>query len=901
MSEEVQNGLRIVRMLMDLGRSLDDALGNSEVAEVARDDIRATIEGERNIILEDPRVLVSRTREHTNWLVEQDRSTWYYWPRLREYLIDTRGWPSHVVRSIDGATDRILAEMEEPTKDAFDTRGLVLGYVQSGKTANFTALIAKAVDVGYRLVIVLSGVHNTLRRQTQLRLDKQLVGYAEPRPGSIALPPRGKQWFTFTTEQLQGDFDPGNANYAALQGTAPVLIVAKKNGHVLRHLQQWLDSAPEEIRRTLPVLIIDDEADQASINIGGNRSDVDDEDPGTDDDTPPAVINGLIRGLVRRFSRSAYVGYTATPFANILIPHNVLDREVGEDLYPKDFIVDLPKPVGYFGPEEIFGRSDGVTEVERDGLDVIRIIPDEDLRVLIPGNAREAETFEPAIPLSLERAMIDFILAGAARSQRGDGGEAAAMLIHTHMRVVVQQRLARAVEAKLGELKDEWRYQREFGIRTRLEARWSEEFRPLIRSLHGERDVPFDAIVEHIGPFLESIELKQINSDTEDELDYERDPDLKTIVIGGNRLSRGLTLEGLLVSYYVRSSVMYDTLLQMGRWFGFREGYEDLTRIYTTGALATAFSDLATVEHQLRMDIRVYESTGVTPLDIGPRILRHPAMLVTSRLKARFATERPVEEQSYAGHILQTTIFPFDDREFLGNNIEVIRAVVSGLEAPSEVTRGGERLWRNIPGETVVDLLRRYRVHEEAQMGPFPSDIIAAYIVRQLAQGELTQWTVAIMGRATYAEYLGSIDLGVAGGGEINMIERTRLVRRPNSVGVLTSPGDEAIDLTEEQRLLAEELIRTERLPKEIAIRTARPESNGLLMIYPVSRNSGHSARGTGGSRLPLYDQPATGMDVMGIALSFPTSQSAVPVRGVFANGVQGTYVTGTVAWRAIR
>ncbi len=157
-----------------------------------------------------------------------DRSDWYYWPTLRAYLLGNNNWPAPAVRSLDETTDRIIGQMSDPLIEQFDVRGLVVGYVQSGKTANFTALIAKAADIGYRLIIVLSGIDNGLRRQTQIRLNKELAGYPDNRSNAVPLPPMGRQWHQFTTEEPDGDFRPGNANYGALQGTQPVLLVVKK-------------------------------------------------------------------------------------------------------------------------------------------------------------------------------------------------------------------------------------------------------------------------------------------------------------------------------------------------------------------------------------------------------------------------------------------------------------------------------------------------------------------------------------------------------------------------------------------------------------------------------------------------------------------------------------------------
>jgi hypothetical protein len=300
--------------------------------------------------------------------------------------------------------------LKPPTQSEFDVRGLVLGYVQSGKTANFTAVIAKAADAGYRLVVVFSGIDKGLRRQTQIRLNRELTGYAHNPKGAVRFPPVGKQWHQFTTDDLDGDFHPGRANSAALQGSQPVLIVVKKNGAVLRRLRAWFMSASEDIRKELPALFIDDESDQASVDTRGSYQSEEEFDPDDPDYEPPAVINGLIRELVQIFSRRGYVAYTATPFANILIPHNTYDGKAGEDLYPKDFFIDLPKPAGYFGAEEFFGRFDPATDASVQGLDVLRNVPDEQVLALMQNNE---------VTATLVEALNAFFLGGAARALRG--------------------------------------------------------------------------------------------------------------------------------------------------------------------------------------------------------------------------------------------------------------------------------------------------------------------------------------------------------------------------------------------------------------------------------------------------------------------------------------------------
>jgi hypothetical protein len=874
---DMSTALGVVRLMIQGGVSREAALANPVIPRALRDEIRTTLEREDVLILR-PVTAISGTRPGSGWLPEIDRSSWYFWPQLRDFLLGVKGWPRPVVVALDEQTDRILEQMSPPTATEFDTRGLVLGYVQSGKTANYTALIAKAVDIGYRLVIVLTGMDKGLRRQTQIRLKREIVGYADNRPTAVHLPPLGKHWHEFTSDSLDGDFQPGNANQAALQGSQPVLLVVKKNGAVLRKLIGWLDAAPDEVKNGLPVLIIDDEADQASVDTRGSYQ-VEGQAPPPDFEEP-SVINGLIRTLLLTFHRRAYVAYTATPYANILIPHDTFDPTVENDLYPKDFIIDLPKPPNYFGSEDLFGRFEPETGDYTDGLDVIREIPITDLAVLDQGN----------LPDTLIGAIESFALAGAARAERGYGDDAATMLLHvSHLRIDHLQ-LFNKVQQQFFELRDDWRYQRNKGIRARLEKRWEEEFRPLTMARYLDRDRPFSAIEEHLSTFLQKVEVKVINSDTGDLLDYERQPGLKTIAIGGNRLSRGLTLEGLLVSYFARHSANYDTLMQMGRWFGFRNGYDDLTRIWTTVDLETWFADLAFVEWQLREDLQIYEDQGLTPNEVGLRIWQHPVMQVTSKLKRRFANPTTIS-QSFSASIQQTFKFPLGRPEDLmvlsDSNRDVTVKFLEALGNPAWQREGP--IWSGVPSETVLRFLNGYK--DDAAATGLSLPLIREYIIREVGASRLQEWTVAVMGIINRKSQLGDVDWGLWAK-PVHQIERSR-IGETNSLGVITSPGDEAIDLNPAEVLKMHELIRNSvgRKPLGInpAARRVRSAKKGLLLIYPISRYSGTKLT-PGSPRRRLYGDPDSPLarDLIAIALSFPDSGTAQPVEA---------YLEGTVGW----
>ena len=354
------------------------------------------------------------------WFDSWDPNAGYYWRRLREYLVDRKGWNLREVDDLNASSNRVLRHIEDPrvdgphSKQEFRVQGLVLGYVQSGKTANFTSLIAKAADRGYRLIIVLSGIHNSLRAQTQRRLDLELGLVADPK--GVGRPDQRASLVGDHQRGPEGRLRPAHRRRPTRPGRRGIMVV-KKNATVLRRLVNWLDG---EVPADLAALIIDDEADQASINTQPSMEEADlGDDTGDvapDKELDPSTINGLIRDLIGKFRRASYVAYTATPFANVLINPDAESDRWGSDLFPKEFIISLPRPAAYVGAERIFGRP--ALEDEDDdiaGLDVVRIVPDSEMPDLVPRGRAAAASWEPVVTDSLRAAMLDWILATAGQ------------------------------------------------------------------------------------------------------------------------------------------------------------------------------------------------------------------------------------------------------------------------------------------------------------------------------------------------------------------------------------------------------------------------------------------------------------------------------------------------------
>lgn len=436
------------------------------------------------------------------------------WPAYRK-LLEERGWTTDDILRVDRASNKILSLMQPPGVGAIDTRGLVIGYVQSGKTANYTGLIAKAADVGYRFFVVLTGIIESLRRQTQDRLERDLIGRV------------AQHWVQVTSQQ--SDFHEHlNVNaFLADHANQYTIAVVKKNGPILRRLLQWLSGAQQEILRNCPVLIIDAEADLASINTARGEL--------------RTTINRLILNTLSALPKAAYVGFTATPFANVLI--DPTDR----DLYPKDFIVDLERPAGYFGAEKLFGRdrlnpeeSDDVT----DGLDMIRTVSDEEIASLRPSGAQQRHSFRPEMTSSLREACSYFWMATAARKVRGQTAEHSTMLVHTTIYASTHE----AFREPFSTLKNEILSGLGAGNRSIIAALreiWEREQPKVPPQGPAEGPISFADLLSHLAPVIDSTEFKVENSFSIERLDYSN-PGRIYIVVGGNVIIHDGPIDGQL-------------------------------------------------------------------------------------------------------------------------------------------------------------------------------------------------------------------------------------------------------------------------------------------------------------------------------------------------------------------
>ncbi|MFN6195602.1 MAG: Z1 domain-containing protein [Planctomycetota bacterium] len=735
-----------------------------------------------------------------------DGTTWTNWSRHEAFLQGQPKWKHHQVTSVAEESLRIIAKTAPIGRSTFQSRGLVVGYVQSGKTANFTAVAARAADVGYRLIIVLSGIHDSLRNQTQRRLNRELVNV-------------GVDWITLTDETK--DFhEPPVADGFASTGT--VLVVAKKITPILKRINQWLSKLDGRLAG-VPVLLIDDEADQASINTRQSRPDPSvDEETAHDEDTAPSLTNALIRAILNKCPRATYIAYTATPFANILIDPDASDKHVGDDLFPKDFVVQLPRPEGYTGTEELFG-------VSAQARDVMRAVDDADVKALKPKRRRKGEALVAHgsldLPQSLCDAVLTFALVGAIRLLRGQTGKPHTMLVHVSELQRDQLRIGVAIEDQVRA----WFHQ---------EKAEPDVLRRMMRSaLEGlgtvELPAPEDAVLDEAATNLARLEVIVLNSTTGGELDYDERPGRQLVVVGGNRLSRGLTLEGLTIAYFLRTTPRADALLQMARWYGFRTGYEDLIRIWTTDGIAQWFVELALVEESLRDSITALNKAERRPDEMAIRMRSHSELLLTSKNKSKMLAE---DARSWSGDNPQTILFPLRDADALAQNLESASTLLR-QHPPTRDAHGGAIAY-DIPAADVALFLRRFNGHPNSVA--FQGPEMADWIMERATVGELVTWTMFVANPQRDRQV-------ILGGRPFGLVRRS--LQASESIGILIDPRHEGIDLHG-----GPENYRSGLGFSAKAMRDDRPPVQGLLLLYPLDPE-------------PLR---APTQAVLGVALSLP-------------------------------
>jgi hypothetical protein len=810
--------LEQLELLIRRTNSEEAAIRKLETITANRELVMKVVEYRREKAREKIEISFGRTVVDPDFLTPEG---WYtgtssedlYWPKLKEALLGDEEWVS-AVPSIDEASDNIVSLLPNPASARVRGRGLVIGYVQSGKTANYTATIAKAADAGYRMFIVLSGVHNALRNQTQSRLDKDLRSLNE------------SHWLNLT--EMGADFgNPTNPVAMVSDIDKRLVSVVKKNVSRLTRLRDWLGRVETHLS-DFPILVIDDESDQASPNTS--------RDPELDSTT----INRRIKEILE-MPKVAYVGYTATPFANVLI--NPADAR---DLYPRDFMLSLPKPDDYFGADELFGglcpeEVEAEADTPHDMIREIAVDEVEQFRLQAGGPPMGGVT------PSLDNAVRWFLLATSARRARSGVRKHSSMLVHTTHRIGPMNALMPKIQDHIVRLGDE--LDRDRG---QWEEFWVSETERVPAARYGHSTVRFEEVWNGLPAVIAETQVVADNSSSNDRLIYTDEP-ATVIAVGGNTLSRGLTLHGLVCSFFLRESSTYDSLLQMGRWFGYRRDYEDLPRIWTSLVLADNFRFLADVERELRADIDRYRFEKLTPREVAVRIRTHPSLQVTAKNKMHFAIPG---EASYSGQHPQTTYFAHRDAVGLRANLAAARHLVSGaVELGARIeTNESRTIVREVPVTLIERFNQSYAFHLDTALR---SQQLNKYIASQVDVGGLTVWNIAIISRRNATK---QVDMGLEY--LVGTIQRSKLksgsTESRANIGTLMSRSDRVVDLG----LRASEV---EDLDDEQLLNQRTESGRALLILYPIDGSSAPAP-----SKERYRSELGAAEDVLGVAYSFP-------------------------------
>lgn len=703
--------------------------------------------------------------------------------------------PAFPVNDLDDFTDKILDKCVNPKETkSFDRRGMVVGHVQSGKTSNYVGLINKATDAGYKVIIVIAGTISSLRRQTQERIDSGYIGRnssAFIRENENKIIGVGKykvntDIYSLTSSYYksgdEGDFSQSVANRLNIPiGKNPVVFVIKKNKSILENLIDWfskdvnakiVDGTPKLF--DVPVLVIDDEADAASVNASKSIEDI-------------KTINRLIRTLLNLFNQNTFIGYTATPYANLFISQEhdenattiVKNKEykIGEDLFPRDFIINIKAPNNYIGAAKIFGFENPSGD-DNEPLDIFRAIDDYDPPFFKTINKNNKEELPEYLPKSLERAIKSFILTCAIRRLRGQENKHNSMLVHVALLVKWIDRVAYLVNEKTKEYANAIRSD-DTKILQELKGLYETDFVPTTENVLGNLDYKDIRIRQHsweevkgeLKKAVSKIDVRSVHGTRStanleyhniEEIDYNRyENGLSVIAVGGSRLSRGITLEGLSVSYYLRTTKMYDSLMQMGRWFGYRPGYVDLCRLYTTEQIFEWFNHITMATEEMRNDFDEMTASHQRPKDFRLKVRNHHGLMtITSLAKLHFSKKIEI---SFSGTNPQTYQL-LKTKSAIESNFKTLNNLISVIGFPEaqnrKETRGKIRYlyYPKIEIESVCDFIDAFRIEQPSIKNATLSD----YIKAQSKDNTIKEWNICIVSNTdekVFIDYSGNTPL----------------------------------------------------------------------------------------------------------------------------------------------
>jgi len=699
------------------------------------------------------------------------------WNRYKLYM--SKNDPSFPVNDLDDFTDKILDKCVNPKKQgSWDRRGMVVGHVQSGKTSNYIGLINKATDAGYKVIIIIAGTISSLRRQTQERIDSGFIGRnssafireKENKIVGVGNYTVGTDIYSLTSAYYksgdEGDFNQAIAKRLNIPiGRNPVVLVIKKNKSILENLIDWfskdinakvVDGTPKLF--DVPAFIIDDEADAASVNASRDINDI-------------KTINRLIRTLLNIFNQNTFVGYTATPYANLFISQEYNEEKttvvknktykIGEDLFPRDFIINIKAPTNYIGAAKIFGYENANPELTKEPLDIFREINDFDPPFFRTINRENKDILPEYLPPSLERAIKSFILTCAIRRVRGHENKHNSMLVHVALLVRWIDRVAYLVNEKTKEYKNAIQSEDEFLI-NELQEIYETDFLPTMQNVLENLDYidirikphTWEEVKKELKKAVLKIDVRSVHGTRSttnleyhniEEIDYNRHENgLSVIAVGGSRLSRGITLECLSISYFIRTTRMYDSLMQMGRWFGYRPGYVDLCRLYTTNQIFEWFNHITMATEEMRNDFDEMTATHQRPKYFRLKVRNHHGLLTITSLNKLYFTEDI--EISFSGENPQTYCL-LKTKSAIDNNFNALKKLISTIGLPTKENRienKGKTRYLFYPN-TNIDALCSFIDSFKIEQPSINNATLSDYIKTQAKGNKIKEWSTCIV------------------------------------------------------------------------------------------------------------------------------------------------------------
>jgi len=843
------------------------------------------------------------------WLYEKKSEiNWELWNRYKLFMKEKDS--SFPLDDLDDFTDKILDKCVNPKQEgSWDRRGMVVGHVQSGKTSNYVGLINKATDAGYKVIIVIAGTISSLRRQTQERIDEgftgisssdfilknqgNYVGVGKYKVNSSIYPLTSSYYF-------KGDEgDLGSKTSKIPIGNNPVVFVIKKNKGILEHLINWF-SKDENIKIIdgqqkligIPALIIDDEADAASVNATKDINDI-------------KAINKLIRTLLNVFDQKTFIGYTATPYANLFIPQDFNDELttdvkgktyfIGEDLFPKDFIINIIAPKNYIGAAKIFGLENPITGESHEPLNLFRVIDDYDPPFFKTINKNNKDDLPEYLPESLETALKSFIITCAIRRLRGHENKHNSMLVHVALYIKWIDRVALLVNERMKDFKNYISANDSIFLKE-LEELFINDFLPTTENVIENIDYKDSRIELHdwenikaeLNKAASKIYVRAVHGTRSttnleykdiDEIDYSLYEDgFSVIAVGGGRLARGITLEGLSTSYYLRTTRMYDSLMQMGRWFGYRPGYVDLCRLYTTKTIYEWFNHITMATEEMRYDFDEMTTRNLKPKDFTLKVRNHhglttlSCMMITSAGKINKDYTETIE-LSFSNSNKQTYLL-LKDKKSIESNFDIFKNLFKRLGFPKDHNIKTKQnkvrylMYRDVDIEILNDFIENYQI----KIPSINNKIISDYIKLQKEKNSIKEWNICIVSNTNEEVLL--YDKGVDRSKKenrksfpskkYNLSVDGKTIELSCSVRNQTEPGD-LYKITRNQidDVVDRQADLDEKGSESIKDRRAK-ESKGLLLIYALDE------RGT--------TTVENGIPIIGYSLHFPKIENEAKV-----------------------